>query len=151
MGRIKNTDKYPIKENPSAKDYIIGSDSENGGKTVNFPVVPFFNVYSTKEKMVGHWDLTDKPIYRIMIPFNFTGTDYYTVTHNLDIDTYIRVDHYDGFGAIRSVLEMLMINELYGSPNGVGVFGSANELNFGGDTVNLNHIDGYLILEYTKN
>lgn len=35
MTKIKNTDVYPIK-NPVATDYIVGSDSENDGKTVNF-------------------------------------------------------------------------------------------------------------------
>lgn len=36
MGRIKNTDKYPIKHSPKPTDYVIGSDSDAGGKTVNF-------------------------------------------------------------------------------------------------------------------
>lgn len=36
MGRIKNKIKYPIKETPIDSDYIIGSDSEDNGKTVNF-------------------------------------------------------------------------------------------------------------------
>lgn len=38
MGRIKNTEQYPIKPNPSLSDYVIGTDSEQEGKTVNFPV-----------------------------------------------------------------------------------------------------------------
>lgn len=38
MGRIKNKNTYSIKNNPSVDDYVIGSDSENNGKTVNFLV-----------------------------------------------------------------------------------------------------------------
>ena len=41
MGRIKDTLKYPIKANPSLSDYLIGSDSEQDGLTVNFPVEAF--------------------------------------------------------------------------------------------------------------
>jgi len=35
MTRIKNTNRYPIKT-PSVYDYVIGTDSQNFGKTVNF-------------------------------------------------------------------------------------------------------------------
>ena len=38
MGRILNTNTYPIKEIPTLSDYFIGTDSENNFKTVNFPV-----------------------------------------------------------------------------------------------------------------
>lgn len=41
MGRILDTDQYPIKQNPSLSDYVIGTDSEQQGKTVNFPVGAF--------------------------------------------------------------------------------------------------------------
>jgi len=151
MGRIKNTDKYPIKENPNPNDYVIGTDSENSSKTVNFSIASLLNKYSTNETLIGFWDITSKPIYRKMIPFDFTGSDYYTVVHNLNIDTYVRVDHYDGFGSMRSVYEMLRLNDISNGENVIGVFGSPNELNFGGDIVNINNVDGYLILEYTKN
>ena len=35
MARIKNTNKYPLKT-PIGSDYVIGTDSENFGRTVNF-------------------------------------------------------------------------------------------------------------------
>lgn len=41
MGRILNTQRYPIKQNPSLADYVIGTDSEQNGKTVNFPLSAF--------------------------------------------------------------------------------------------------------------
>lgn len=41
MGRILDTDTYPIKQNPTASDYVIGTDSEQNGRTVNFLVGSF--------------------------------------------------------------------------------------------------------------
>jgi hypothetical protein len=38
MGLIKNLARYIIKENPVSEDFVTGSDSENGGKTVSFRV-----------------------------------------------------------------------------------------------------------------
>lgn len=38
MGKISNKNKYPIKETPVASDFVIGTDSEDNNKTVNFPV-----------------------------------------------------------------------------------------------------------------
>ena len=38
MTKILGKDKYPIKTNPVSEDYVIGSDSENNGKTVNFNI-----------------------------------------------------------------------------------------------------------------
>lgn len=36
MARVKNKVKYPLKNTPNNDDYVIGSDSENNGVTVNF-------------------------------------------------------------------------------------------------------------------
>lgn len=55
MGRIKNSDLYPIKNSPVSTDTVIGTDSENQGKTVQFkvgnlggdaeePPFPFMNI-----------------------------------------------------------------------------------------------------------
>lgn len=41
MARIKNEQKYPIKPIPVATDTVIGSDSQNFGKTVQFTVGSF--------------------------------------------------------------------------------------------------------------
>lgn len=38
MARIKNTTRYPFKGTPIGDDFLIGSDSENNGKTVNFRI-----------------------------------------------------------------------------------------------------------------
>lgn len=37
MTKIKDTNVYPLKAFPTIKDFFIGTDAENGGKTVNFP------------------------------------------------------------------------------------------------------------------
>lgn len=41
MGRILDKSTYPLKENPTLSDYVIGTDSEDNFKTVNFPVGNF--------------------------------------------------------------------------------------------------------------
>mgnify|MGYP003633738157 FL=1 len=46
MARIENQGIYPLKASPINADYIIGTDSENGGETVSFSVASFKNVVS---------------------------------------------------------------------------------------------------------
>ncbi len=41
MGRILDLNTYPIKQIPSLGDYVIGTDSEQNGLTVNFPISAF--------------------------------------------------------------------------------------------------------------
>ena len=38
MARIKDKKKIPIKDVPNVEDYLVGSDSEDGGKTANFKI-----------------------------------------------------------------------------------------------------------------
>lgn len=38
MARIKNTTRYPFKGAPIGDDFLIGSDSQNNGKSVNFRI-----------------------------------------------------------------------------------------------------------------
>lgn len=44
MTKIKNTEAYPIKKYPVPADYVIGSDSEDNGKTVNFNLETIINM-----------------------------------------------------------------------------------------------------------
>jgi hypothetical protein len=46
MTKIKNKEAYPIKQNPTKKDYFIGSDAEKDGETVNFSMQSIINILS---------------------------------------------------------------------------------------------------------
>ena len=60
MGRIKNQFKYPIDRDITDDDYVIGSDSENGGKTVNFSVSSLNgNIIAGEDNVQSDWDETD--------------------------------------------------------------------------------------------
>ena len=62
------------------------------GETVNLGTVAIKDTYSYDEQRIGTW-VNGKPIYRkvILLP-STNGLENVTITHNLNIDEYIRMD-----------------------------------------------------------
>ena len=85
MGRIKNFSKYAIKLTPTLDDTVIGSDSQNNGKTVNFRISDIQDVGDNKAKVVDFGSVTipdENDLTNIADAINNLvndGTDYKTV------------------------------------------------------------------------
>tara|TARA_R110000803_G_scaffold78075_5_gene143161 strand:+ start:6455 stop:8266 length:1812 start_codon:yes stop_codon:yes gene_type:complete len=96
MARIENQGIYPLKASPINADYIIGTDSENGGETVSFSVASFKNVVSgtnltdtlSRGNITGGYNIVINGTDRIESAthtaqvFNFTTS---AVTHTIGV------------------------------------------------------------------
>lgn len=114
------------------------------------------NIYSTDETIIGKY--LGKTLYRKVIPHTFNGDYFFTITHNLDIDSYLTVDFIsntsDGNNPILpSKFKLTLIEYILKVEDGNGWLydESPNVLSFGADGINSDGETGYIIIEYTKN
>lgn len=78
MGRIKDTDLYAFDGDITGNDYLIGSDGDNNGKTLNYPLQElgdYFTVYISQT--VEGIDQDNQPLVKYYI--SDTPYDYDTV------------------------------------------------------------------------
>lgn len=118
------------------------------------------SVYSVDEKIIGYDDINSKLIYRKCITFEGTGDELYTITHNLDIDEYFKIDYKfkrltngtpDQTLQDINTLYNFLVNE---DPLNSGYTNFAtfpNYITFGKLNVAIDDVVGHIILEYTKN
>ena len=118
------------------------------GQTVNLGTVAIKDTYSYDEQRIGTW-VNGKPIYRkvLLLP-STNGVEDITITHNLGIDEYIRMDIASNYinGDMPSATPLIPVNScIY-----------ASQINSVSDMIELYDANIYpyftyhLILEYTK-
>ena len=110
---------------------------------------PAKDTYSLDEKIIGTW-VDGKPIYRkvFLLP-STNGIENVTITHNLNIDEYIRMDVASNYKLNDISAATPLINGGYSATRSTNINPSENDI-FMYDAYIEPAFTYHLILEYTK-
>ena len=153
--------EFVINENMELEQHTLAGDPldfsivdgdlilNESGETVNLGTVAIKDTYSLDEQSIGAW-VNGKPIYRkvFLLP-STNGAEDITITHNLNIDEYIRMDIASNYKQDDISGATPLINGGYSAIKSTNINPSANDIYM----YNANIYPDYtyhLILEYTK-
>lgn len=138
MGLISNIDRFSIKENPVGDDYVLGTDSENNGTTVNFKISSF----------TGEGDNVEDDNKAVQINFGFAASNtllaVVNAINNMTVNVEVDFDEIPyAVGIVPDDTESsVSYRKVYVIKNkGKGIYGA-------GGNITVNSIDLLLISEH---
>ena len=153
--------KFVVNDNMELEQHTLSGDPldfsivdgdlilNEAGETVNLGVVANKDTYSYDEQRIGTW-VNGKPIYRkvILLEAPIEPSIDIVINHNLNIDTYIRMDIASNIENSEIPPAIPLINGSLSSPTTINA--DRNEIIIYSADLNLFSFSLYLILEYTK-